>query len=91
MLDHLSHQAKVALYVAGVFEELKARGMVQGTLITMKGLSTYDQLVTEGFKPSISECNLALRHGYHIDDANTRHSLLALIRMYQDDELPDSK
>lgn len=60
-LDELSHEQKCILWVAGAMDWLRERGLVAGpSLATISGLSLWDQLVAENFRPEDSDIQMAV-------------------------------
>lgn len=69
MLADLTHEEKVILYVMGVLEELKHKGLIEGRgPLTDEGLKTIAELKASGFEPTDKEVkdamDVLLRRGY---------------------------
>ena len=63
MSEELSHNEKVLLYVIGVCDGLREKGMLQGgPTMAMKGRDLYAELCASGFRPTDAEMESALRH-----------------------------
>lgn len=56
-IDDMTDGQKAVLFVVGLFEELKSRGMVGGDVVAMSadGIERYRQLRESGFNPSQQE------------------------------------
>lgn len=61
MIDKLTHGEKVMLYVMGILQGLKAKGIVSGGAdLSHEGQQVYEQLQAQGFKPTQSEMQTAI-------------------------------
>jgi hypothetical protein len=63
------HACLTVLYVAGALHDLEDRHYLEGPdVINMKGVATYDQLKTDGFRPHGDMLRACLSEVFQMDD-----------------------